>query len=765
MAQALTVGEKILYHLSMYSKAEEKYEVPFDITQDGIAQSCGISRAHAAIELKKLREVELIVEKLSHVRRAKSRRKVYFLTHEGKSKTAKIVDHVKSGAVESDVDVSRIKEGTGPAKRIKRHRSAIPQPKFFFGREKELTELRNLSEDDDIEIVLILGLGGIGKTTLLSKFARELKSSILWLPFNEWETELSLLRSLANFLEETGDNRLASYLKSDHIDLGEIGYLIGDAFSENRRIMILDDVDKAPRLHDIIKMILENIGPNRAFLSAESRPSFIDDLSVIEHSIKEIVIEGLEQSAALELLKDRNISGEDANRLCSLTSCHPLLLRLVPENDEISAKLELSNFVRKNFLGGLSARDMSLVEKCSVFRKPFYANYLSRDERNALQLPIFYQISGNFIMHEVIRKIVLDQIPARDIGEYFSRAADFYLGERNWSERLFYLVHAGRFLESEMLIHNHANELIGTESPQNLLDEIETIPPKISKYTSSVKLVSARASALIGNEKDAIDRLEKMVMNEEGEERGEAILQLSEISLDDHRKKILVADLKALLSDENLSGQFRSKAALSIATLELLEGNLEESEKIAELGLISAGNSFSLDTISSLNRLLAQIFVKRETYQEAITFLSQTALSFAGQYRPLFHRLMAKSLSNIDRMKDAERNLETGIGIAEAIGQYKELTDALLELCTVRIANDDLEGAAEACYRCIEVSSSLEDRNTLSAAYECLSSVELARGDNEEAEENREKANQLLEDRDMIFSFHSNGRGIKSFRE
>ena len=84
MTQSLTVGERILFHLFQNLKSEDKYEVPFDVTQDGIAQSCGISRAHAAIELKKLRETNQIIEKLSHVKRAKSRRKVYSLTPEGK---------------------------------------------------------------------------------------------------------------------------------------------------------------------------------------------------------------------------------------------------------------------------------------------------------------------------------------------------------------------------------------------------------------------------------------------------------------------------------------------------------------------------------------------------------------------------------------------------------------------------------------------------------------------------------------------------------
>lgn len=52
----LTVGERIILYVGRYQKHKDSFDVPFDVSQDGIAGSLGISRAHAAIELKKLRE-------------------------------------------------------------------------------------------------------------------------------------------------------------------------------------------------------------------------------------------------------------------------------------------------------------------------------------------------------------------------------------------------------------------------------------------------------------------------------------------------------------------------------------------------------------------------------------------------------------------------------------------------------------------------------------------------------------------------------------
>ncbi len=50
---------------------------PYGATQDGIAQAIGISRAHAAVELKRQRGVGRIQELVAHVEGGKNRRKVY----------------------------------------------------------------------------------------------------------------------------------------------------------------------------------------------------------------------------------------------------------------------------------------------------------------------------------------------------------------------------------------------------------------------------------------------------------------------------------------------------------------------------------------------------------------------------------------------------------------------------------------------------------------------------------------------------------------
>ncbi|WP_019177748.1 tetratricopeptide repeat protein [Methanomassiliicoccus luminyensis] len=100
MPGTLTVGERIILHLSQYSKFKDSYDAPFDISQDGIAAALRISRAHAAIELKKLKETGEVVEDLVHIKKGKTKRKVYFVSPAGEDRAARIKQFAESEGID-----------------------------------------------------------------------------------------------------------------------------------------------------------------------------------------------------------------------------------------------------------------------------------------------------------------------------------------------------------------------------------------------------------------------------------------------------------------------------------------------------------------------------------------------------------------------------------------------------------------------------------------------------------------------------------------
>lgn len=89
-----------MLHLAQYSKHLNDFDAPFEVSQDGIGEALRISRAHAAIELKKLKEAGTVTERIAHIRAGPVKRKVYFLTETGEAKAKNLKDFASRQGIE-----------------------------------------------------------------------------------------------------------------------------------------------------------------------------------------------------------------------------------------------------------------------------------------------------------------------------------------------------------------------------------------------------------------------------------------------------------------------------------------------------------------------------------------------------------------------------------------------------------------------------------------------------------------------------------------
>ncbi len=107
----VTIRERLLLHLNRFPEysPETIYNIPFDLTQDGIASVLGISRAHASLELKKLRESQRVCEWLAHIKSSGSKRKAYSLLPGGKQEAELVRSRFESDgiSVEGLLDMKR----------------------------------------------------------------------------------------------------------------------------------------------------------------------------------------------------------------------------------------------------------------------------------------------------------------------------------------------------------------------------------------------------------------------------------------------------------------------------------------------------------------------------------------------------------------------------------------------------------------------------------------------------------------------------------
>lgn len=101
---ALTHGEKALIYLGRFNPVDylDTYVVPFDLTQDGIAIALHISRAHASIVLKHLREKQMVRQRIAHQPNGTIRRYVYLITSEGQKKRIECLEKMEEEGLSLD---------------------------------------------------------------------------------------------------------------------------------------------------------------------------------------------------------------------------------------------------------------------------------------------------------------------------------------------------------------------------------------------------------------------------------------------------------------------------------------------------------------------------------------------------------------------------------------------------------------------------------------------------------------------------------------
>lgn len=93
----ITQSERVLMHLHSFRhlNPSEKYGVPFDITQDGIGESVGISRSHASLILGRMSKDGLVTSgqaTVGSVVGGTTVRKVYYLTQKGLAECNRLLE-------------------------------------------------------------------------------------------------------------------------------------------------------------------------------------------------------------------------------------------------------------------------------------------------------------------------------------------------------------------------------------------------------------------------------------------------------------------------------------------------------------------------------------------------------------------------------------------------------------------------------------------------------------------------------------------------
>ena len=489
------VQERILLHLSDFSDFMNSVEVPFSLSQMGIANAVAIARSNVPRAIAGLKDQGLIVERQAHVQGVSRKRKAYFLTDSGMvlaEETWKRLREFQLRAILPEgntinstlgeiqdklpfpmrpVDVIRYLDDNGildvrslSADLVERDLSKhvekqlvtslgdLPRLRHFYGRSTELENMVNLLEARSTTL-MIPGIAGIGKTSMAAKVIESFmhRRNLLYHRCQDWDGSRAFLENIADWLANIGDSMLADYIAATPVpNSADAAQMIVDSLSSSPALIVIDDYHKVndKTLHQTIQALSRNLvgceGDIGLVIFSRSFKEVVP-LKDAEGRIVSLVLplEGLDQESTRSLLSAfDDLDQERLLYIHSLSRGHPLVLELINRGASAGAFHEsLENYVNIEIFSKLSGEQKRLLGALSVFREPIPLDALADQKLDIDELDSLVEAglarhadSDTYDVHDLIREFLLQSLDKQVKEELHNKAVIWYEKQKSDSQ-------------------------------------------------------------------------------------------------------------------------------------------------------------------------------------------------------------------------------------------------------------------------------------------------------------------------------------------
>src|SRR5260221_52418 len=400
----------------------------------------------------------------------------------------------------------------------------VPHVENFYGREKELTELKQWIEDDHSRLIAILGMGGMGKTSLTATLAEQIKGKFNYIYWRSLQNAPILEKILQSSIQFFSDQQRIDLPK----DMDEQISLLIEYLRKHYCLMILDNfesvlqggnrVGEYRNGYEGYARLLQRVGEAQhrscLLLTSREKPKEVAQLEGRTSPVRSLQIPGLGQIEGQEILKHKGIFGTDDSwsALIHFYSGNPLALKLVAESIRELFRGDVSEFLKEGAklvdntydlleqqFKRLSALEREIMYWLAIEREPVSLNDLAEDifhigsKRELLgaleslrrRSMIDNASVGRFTLQPVIMEYITDKLIEQAYGEIDNETMTIFAS------------HALTKAHSKEYIRNTQVRLIIAPIAERLLASVgkEEIEKKLKRMLSMLRDVHQQKSS------------------------------------------------------------------------------------------------------------------------------------------------------------------------------------------------------------------------------------------------------------------------------